>query len=115
MRLDEKVMKLVLQELVHSKLQCLMHQPGSFSEPVSAEKPEHSLHLHGAAHLSLAQHSLAAWRYLRGRGYRDLSAPESHILMRVPPVDSVARCTLEASVTWEDVRNTGSEAQWSQR
>ena len=85
MRLDEKVMKLVLQELVHSKLQYLMHQPGSFSEPVSAEKPEHSLHLHGAAHLSLAQHSLAAWRYLRGRGYHDLSAPESHNLNASPP------------------------------
>ena len=80
MKLNEKVMNLVLQELVHSELQCLMHQPGSFSEPVSGEKPEHSLHLHGAAHLSLAQHSVAAWWYLRGRGYHDLSAPESHIL-----------------------------------
>lgn len=66
-------MNIVVQELVHSEFQC----PHSVSQEVLlnlflTEKPKHSHHLHKAAHLSLAQHSLAAWHYLRSRRFTDL-------------------------------------------
>lgn len=46
MKLDEKVKNLVLQELGHSNFNASCSQLGSFSDPISSEKPEHSLHLH---------------------------------------------------------------------